>query len=195
MLGVAYALVSVGLPGSPMHAAAGALLGIGFLGWARSVGGGDLDIEALNEASPAYGYRLLLANAMHAAPEGVAIGAAMAVAPDLGLFTAIAIALHNIPEAAVLSTMLIPRGLLRRHAAGLAVAVNVNQVLLAVVTFAIVRAAPAVLPWALGIAFGALVYLVIADLLPQCYRQAGRTGIAVVTVLAMGIVVALGGAR
>jgi zinc transporter, ZIP family len=191
MLGVGYALVAAVLPTAPLPAAAGAVLGVVFLALARIAAGGDLDVENLDHTSPLYGYQVLLSNALHAAPEGIAIGAALSVSPAFGVFTAIAIGLHNVPEGAVLMAMLAPRGVKRRHAASLAIAVNVNQVLLAIVTVAIIHAAPSVLPWALGVAFGSLVYLVIAELLPQCYRQAGRTSIALVTVLAMGVVVAM----
>jgi zinc transporter ZupT len=64
-------------------------------------------------------------------------------------------------------------------------------VLLAVVAYAIVQAAPGTLPWALGFAMGALVQLVMSELLPESYRQAGPRSIALVTVVAMGIVVLL----
>jgi zinc transporter ZupT len=191
MLGVGYALVAVALPAAPASAAGGAVLGVAFLALTRLAAGGDLDVENLDQTSPLYGYQVLLSNALHAAPEGIAIGAALSVSPAFGIFTAVAIGLHNVPEGAVLMAMLAPRGVKRRHATGLAIAVNLNQVLLAIVAAALVHAAPALLPVALGVAFGALVYLVIAELLPQCYRQAGRTSIALVTVLAMGVVVAM----
>jgi len=55
----------------------------------------------------------------------------------------------------------------------------------------IVQAAPGTLPWALGFAMGALVQLVMSELLPESYRQAGPRSIALVTVVAMGIVVLL----
>jgi zinc transporter ZupT len=48
--------------------------------------------------------------------------------------------------------------------------------------------------WALGFAVGSLVYLVMVQLLPESYRQAGQTTIALVTIVSMGIVVLLGGA-
>ena len=79
-------------------------------------------------------------------------------------------------------------------AAALAVATNLNQVLVAVVTFAVVGAAPFLLPWALGFAVGALVQLVLVELLPESYRVAGYTSIAVVASIAMGMVVLLEGA-
>ncbi len=57
----------------------------------------------------------------------------------------------------------------------------------------LVGAVPAVLPWAIGFAVGSLIYLVLAELLPESYRQAGHTSIALVTLVTMGIVVGLGG--
>ena len=67
------------------------------------------------------------------------------------------------------------------------------EVLVAVVVFSLAGVFPGVLPWALGFAVGALLYLLLAELLPESYEQAGHTSIALVTLLAMGIVVALGG--
>ena len=194
MLGAAYALIVAGLDRAPARGAAGALLGIGFVFATHTASGTeDLDLNRLHETSPAYGYQVLLVNTLHAAPEGIAIGAAMAVSLPFGIFMALAIAVHNVPEATVFSSILTSRGVRLRDAAGLSVAANVNQILLAIVTFAIVLAAPSVLPWALGFAAGALIYLVMAELLPECYRQAGRTSIALVTIVAMGMVVWLSG--
>lgn len=194
MLGAAYALMVAGLDRAPARGAAGALLGIAFVFSTHAASGTeDLDLNRLRETGPAYGYQLLLVNTLHAVPEGIAIGAAMAVSLPFGIFMALAIAVHNVPEATVFSSILTSRGVPLRDAAGLSVAANVNQVLLAIVTFAIVSAAPSVLPWALGFAVGALIYLVMAELLPECYRQAGRTSIALVTIVAMGMVVWLSG--
>ncbi len=73
----------------------------------------------------------------------------------------------------------------------LAVAANVNQVAFALAAFLAVSTVPVLLPWTLGFAFGALLYLVMVELLPNSYREAGRTSIALVTIVAMGIVVLL----
>ena len=192
MLGAAYALLVVGVDRVMFSGAAGALLGIGFVYWTHWVSGtAELDLNRLEETSEAYGYKVLLIGAYHSAAEGIAIGVAMAVDVPFGIFMALAIAVHNIPEGTVLCSIVASRGVRHRDAAGLAVATNVSQVLLAVVTFAIVAAAPSVFPWVLGFAVGALVYLVMAELLPECYRQAGPTSIALVTIVAMGIVVLL----
>ena len=44
-----------------------------------------------------------------------------------------------------------------------------------------------------GFAVGSLIYLVLTEQMPACYRQAGRRTMALVTLVAMGIVVLLGG--
>lgn len=194
MLGVAYALLSEGLGQRALPGAGGAILGVAFVRithWAA--GTQDLDLNELDELAPEYGYQVVLVHSLHGAYEGVAIGAAMVVALPFGISMALALAVHNISEAMVLTAILSRRSVRTLHAAGLAVATNVNQVLVAVVTFVLVGALPALFPWALGFAVGALIYLVLSDLLPESYRQSGHTTIAVVTLVAMGIVILLGG--
>lgn len=194
MLGVAYVLLTEGLRDDIVFGALGAVLGLAFVQLTHALTGtAELDLNAIDEVGSAYGYQVVLVNTLHAASEGVAIGVAMVVSVPFGISTAVALALHNIPEGMVLTEILAGRGVRLIHAAALAVAANLNQVLLAVVTFAVVGAAPALLPWVLGFAVGALVQLVLAELLPESYRQAGHTSIAVVALLAMGMVVALGG--
>jgi zinc transporter ZupT len=194
MLGAAYGLLLPGLAFGMTAVAAGAAVGILFVAWTHMASGTEeLDLNRVDDQSAAYGYQVLLVNSLHAAWEGVAIGAAMAVSKPFGIFMALAIAVHNIPEATVLCAILVGRGVSVANAAGLAVAANVSQVLLAIVTYAIVQSAPGVLPWALGFAVGAMIQLVMSELLPQSYRQAGHRSIALVTVIAMGIVVFLRG--
>lgn len=194
MLGVAYSLMTLGLPNGVLAGAGGAVLGLAAVRLSHAgTGTEDLDLNQLDELAPTYGYQVVLVNTIHSAYEGVAIGAAMLVSVPFGISMAVALAVHNIPEAMVLTAILDARGVRRPHTTALAVATNLNQVLLAVVTFAVVGALPGLLPWALGFAVGALLYLVLAELLPESYRQAGHTSIAVVTLVAMGIVVALAG--
>lgn len=195
MIGVAYMLLTVGLEEGALRGAMGALLGIAFVRATHAATGtGELDLERAEVAGPAHGYRVILVDTLHAAHEGVAIGVAMLISLPFGIGMALALAVHNIPEAVVLTEMLADRGLRTAQAGALAVAVNLNQVLLAVTTFAVVGAAPALMPWATGFAVGALLYLVLVELLPESYHQAGSTSIALVTLVAMAMVVLLAGA-
>ncbi|MDH3525863.1 MAG: ZIP family metal transporter [Acidobacteriota bacterium] len=194
MLGAAWALASA-VDGAPLASAVGALVGVLYSAWThRVLGTEDLELNRLSEIDAVYGYQILLVNTLHSASEGVAIGVAMAVHLPFGAFLAVAIGVHNIPEAVVLCEVLRGRGLRPGQAAGLAVATNLSQVLLSVVVFAVVGAAPAMLPGALGFAVGALIYLVLVELLPESYREAGPTTIAIVTTVVMGVVVLLRGA-
>lgn len=195
MLGVAYALLYEGLPDRVLQGAGGALLGLAFVRLARvGTGTEEMDLNNLDDVGPAYGYQVVLVNTLHSAYEGVAIGAAMLVSLPFGISMALALAVHNIPEAMALTAILAGRGVDLHHAAGLAVATNANQVLVSIVVFVVVGALPVLLPWAIGFAVGALIYLLMVELLPESYKQAGHTSIALVTLVAMGIVVALGGA-
>jgi zinc transporter ZupT len=194
MLGVAYAMLTLGQADGIVPAGAGALLGIGFVILTHSATGTtELDLNRLDDTRPEYGYQVILVNTMHAAHEGIAIGAAMHVSLPFGISMALALAVHNIPEAMVLSAILNSRGVRLHHMAGLTVAANLNQVLLAVVTFALLRAVPLLLPWIVGFSVGGLIYLVLVELLPESYRQAGRTSIALVAIVAMVVVVLLTG--
>ena len=193
MLGVAFTLgvvpeveaVSTGL---------GALAGLLLVaGTRRATGTESLDLNRLDEEAPAYGYQVALVQSIHAAAEGVAIGAAVAASLPFGLFTAATMAVHNVPEATVLATVQRARGVRLRTAALIVVGVNLPQAFLAVASWAVIHAAPAVLPWALGLAAGMLIHLVMVELLPESYREAGHTSIAVVTSVAMSAVALLMG--
>jgi zinc transporter ZupT len=194
MLGVAYALLTAGMDRGALPTALAAVLGVTFVFTTHALTGtADLDLNSLDSTRPEYGYQVVLLNTLHAAHEGVALGAAMAVSLPFGIPMALALAVHNVPEATILGAIVSGRGVRLPTAALLAIATNSQQVLLALVTFTVTMAAPVVLPWALGFAVGALTYLVLVELLPESYRQAGHTSIALVALVAMGIVVLLRG--
>ncbi len=201
MLGAAYmlsALVPAPVkPGSvrpELLEAIGAVLGISFIYWTHvAVGTAGVELNRARAEDPLHGYRILMVNGLHSASEGLAMAVAMVINLEFGVLVALALAVHNIPEATVLAAVLHGRGLNLRQIAGLAVATNLSQILLAVATYSVVIAAPATLPWVQGFAVGTLVQLVLIELLPESYREAGQTSIAAVTVVALGVVVLIQG--
>jgi len=194
MLGVAYTLLTEGLSGALIAGGVGTLLGVAFVRMAHAVTGtGELDVERVEASDPASGSKAILLEALHAADEGVAIGVAMTVSLPLGIAMAVALAAHNIPEVMVLSTVLARRGVGAPRTAAVGVAVNLNQVLLAVLAYGLLTLLPGALPLVAGFAVGALIYRSLVELLPESYEQAGETSIAMVTLLAMGVVVVLAG--
>ena len=194
MIGVAYTLLHEGLGGALAAGGSGTLVGIVFVRATHTATGtGELDLERPEGAGADYSYKALLVDSLHAADEGVAIGVAMVVSEPLGIAMAAALAVHNVPEAMVLNSVLTSRGMKPSRSSFLSVVVNVNQVLLAIVTFTLVGLWPWLLPLVAGFAVGALIYRALVELLPESYRQAGQTSIAVVTLLAIGVVVLLAG--
>jgi zinc transporter, ZIP family len=181
MLGIAFAVLSAALPLSPVAGTVGAAVGVCVVHLFGKLAGSS-EVPA----------RAVLASALHSAAEGIAIGAATAFGAAFGSFLVLTFAFHNVSEGAVLGSTL-AGGRRPRAATGAAMLARTGQPLLAVATLLAVGAVPALLPWALGVAFGALVYLVLAELLPASYHQSGRTSIAVVVSVAAGIVALLGG--
>lgn len=183
MLGAGYLLMDAGLTRATLLASAGAALGI-LATFAVHVWLGI-------GTRPVVAYA---ASAVHSAPEGVAMGAAMALSPAFGFFVVLTFALHNISESAGVISSLEAGGQARSRATLLAIGARATQILLALLAYVVATRSAVALAVTLGFAFGALVYLCIAELLPDAYRGAGRTSIAVVASVAAGVVSILGGA-
>jgi zinc transporter ZupT len=193
MLGAAFVLTTV--PDAlPVAAALGGVLGVAFIAVTHAMTGLDtLDLSRPRLEDPTAAPRLVALHALHACTEGVAIGVAMAVDLSLGVFMALAIAVHNVPEAALLSGATLRQGAGGAAGVRLVVLSNAGQPALAVASWFVVATVPASLPWVLGFAVGALLTLVMTELLPASYREAGSTSIALVASVALGLVVLLGG--
>jgi len=184
MLGVAYALVAPSVARAPWATAAGAALACTLL-WLPHAGT-RADVDPGASAA-------VRASARHSAAEGVAIGAAVALGMRFAVVLALTLVVHNVSEGAVLGAALRGEGRGGASAARAATLARAGQVLFAFATATLVALVPAALPWALGAGFGALVYLLFAELLPGSYAAVGRTGIAIVVSLGLGIVALLGG--
>ncbi|MEZ4414802.1 MAG: ZIP family metal transporter [Gemmatimonadota bacterium] len=192
MFGAAYALILATFAQAVWPAVAGAFLGVALVhGTHRWSGTAELELNRQHEPDPIYGYQVFMVQALHSAWEGVAIGAAAALDLELGLILIGVLAVHNIAEAVLLLAVLRSRGVPIGLASTLAVLSNGAQVLLAVATMAVLTSTPAVLPWVAGFAVGALVHLVLVELLPEAYREAGPTSIALLTSAAIGVAILL----
>ncbi len=190
LLGASYALaggmmVSVSffdlvLPG--LHRGAVWELAAGFLGgslffWLghRFVAEREWSVAGLRGAG---GRRVLLILAtmfVHSFPEGVAVGVGYGAGErELGLFIALAIALHNIPEGLAISLPMAAEGVGFWRCAGYSVLSSVPQPLAAVPAVLTVVVSRELLPAGLGFAAGAMTYLVLAELLPESLERSGR---------------------
>ncbi len=195
MLGAGYILMAEAIGGAPpLPPVLGAVLGVAYIYLTHRFSGTE-EIDTLPEerVGAAQEHQLLLLFSLHSAPEGIAIGAAMAVNLHLGIFMASALAIHNIAEAMTLNWVLLNRRVSLVHSAALGVFTNVPQVLMALVSFAILSAARGLLPWTLGFAAGAMVYLMLTELLPASYKNGEHTRIALLVSFSAGGLVLLEG--
>lgn len=117
---------------------------------------------------------------VHSAAEGIGVGAAFGGGATFGLVIAIAIAIHNVPEGLAISLVLVPRGTSVHAAAGWSIFSSLPQPLLAVPAFLFVDAFSSILPIGLGFAAGAMVWMVIGELLPEALAMAPRRVVAIV---------------
>lgn len=121
---------------------------------------------------------------LHSVPEGVAVGVGFASeshlqsAAGLGTFIAIAIAIHNIPEGLAVALPMRSRGASVWKCFWFAALTSLPQPLAAVpATLAVWFFKPLMLPM-LGFAAGAMMYLVIVELIPNALESRSRTQIA-----------------
>jgi zinc transporter, ZIP family len=193
MLAASFGLIYEGVNYGLFRTLAGALLGLGFIVAARRLlrqnehpavfaGMGGLDARKA----------LLIVGVMtvHSFTEGVGIGVAFGGGEALGLFISLALAVHNIPEGLAISLVLVPRGVGWVRAAWWSIFSSLPQPLMAVPAFLFVEVFRELLPYGLGFAAGAMIWMVFSELVPDALEEASENLIAVVITLSIVAMVA-----
>lgn len=124
----------------------------------------------------------------HSFAEGIGVGVSYGDGSSFGVFISFAIAVHNIPEGLAISLVLIPRGVSAWKAAGWSIFSSLPQPLMAIPSFLFVLVFRPFLPVGLGLAAGAMFYMVFTELLPEAFEDIAKpnaVGILVVTAVAM----------
>jgi ZIP family zinc transporter len=114
----------------------------------------------INNAS---GLTLFLVMALHNLPEGLAIGTSEVVSK--GLSMTLAIAMHDIPEGVAVAAAFISGGMKKSKAVLLAGVSGVPTVIGAVIGWHLGNILPAWVAIALGLAAGAMLYVVFVEML------------------------------
>ena len=129
---------------------------------------------------------------VHSLPEGFAIGAAYASdTAGLSLFVITAIAIHNIPEGTSIAVPMSQAGYSFGRQFWAAVATSIPQPIGAVIAYLLVEQVAATLPISLGFAAGAMLALVVVELVPQGWKE-GRRGVLLGFAAGAVLMVALG---
>ena len=115
--------------------------------------------------------RLLGADAFHNAADGAAIAAGFLISPRLGVMTAVAVIVHEVPEEVADYVLLRHGGLSRGRAIVALTAVQFTAAVGAAVTLVSTTSWQRMSGVVLGIATGTFVYIAIFDLLPDVLRD------------------------
>jgi zinc transporter ZupT len=120
---------------------------------------------------------------IHSFAEGVGIGVAFGDGLAFGLFITIALAIHNIPEGLAVGLSLMPKGVSAGKSAWYAFLTSLPQPLVAIPAFIFVTLFLPLLPFGLGFAAGAMIWLVFAELIPESLDDIGADAMAVAATL------------
>jgi len=131
---------------------------------------------------------LLIAITLHNIPEGMAVGLAWPLALGIGI--------QNFPEGAAVSLPLRKSGLSRTKAFLLGSATGIVEPVFGCLAILVARQATILMPWLLAFAAGAMIYVVVEELIPEAHlgerSTIGTLGVITGFLLMMILDVSLG---
>lgn len=147
---------------------------------------------------------LVLAVTLHNIPEGMAVGLAFGLAatgnPTVTIASAIVLAvgigLQNFPEGAAISLPLKKEGLSNTKAFIIGASSGIVEPIGGVIAVLVVGSIQGVMPWFLSFAAGAMIYVVVEELIPEAtkgeHSNIGTIGVMIGFLIMMILDVALG---
>jgi ZIP family zinc transporter len=123
-------------------------------------------------------WMIVLAITLHNFPEGLAVGVGFG-ADDLGnaLVLMIGIGIQNMPEGLVVAIALVAAGWSRPRAFGVALLTGLVEPVGGLVGAAVVDLVSVLLPWGLGIAAGAMLFVISHEIIPETHRRGSQAGV------------------
>jgi ZIP family zinc transporter len=147
---------------------------------------------------------LISAVTLHNIPEGMAVGLSFSLAvqhndPAMyasALAPALGIGIQNFPEGAAISLPLLQEGLSKRKAFGLGCLSGAVEPVFGFLAMLLAALLGPVMPWLLSFAAGAMIYVVVEELIPEAqldeHSHAGTLGFMAGFLIMMVLDVALG---
>jgi len=177
-----------------LPASAGMLLGVVFLALLDSL---LPNLRRSAGATQRQSALLVTAITLHNVPEGMAVGLAFALAASGEKFAgaialALGIGIQNFPEGAAIALPLRQEGKSRRRAFLGGMFSGVVEPIFGVLVVLAAGWATPLMPWLLSFAAGAMLYVVVEELVPQAHSRAGTCGFVGGFLIMMVLDVALG---
>lgn len=173
MLSASYNLIFEGYKQGEWMTLAGMAAGVALVVFSESWMNRKFDLDVKDLAGAGSKKMLLFLGIMtvHSFAEGVSVGVSFASTMEFGIFIAIAIAVHNIPEGLAISLVMVPQGTSPMKAVGWSIFSSLPQPLMAVPAFIFVDTFKEYLPFGLGLAAGAMIWMVFAELIPEALEK------------------------
>lgn len=142
---------------------------------------------------------LMLAITLHHIPEGIAIGVAAGAmasgAPGTSLGATLALALglgiQNMPEGLAVGALLRREGLSRRRAILAGAMTGIVEPFAAAFGALMVGVSTSILPYGLAFAAGAMIFIVIEELVPECQRSGHADSAVLAAIVGFTLMTAL----
>lgn len=187
MLGASHNLISEGAKLSPGRVFLGMLLGLLAIVAANAIirKRGTVEVADLKGAGARKAFLILAIMTVHSFAEGISVGVSFAGTSNLGLFITTAIAIHNIPEGLAISLVLVSRGASVLQAALWSIFTSLPQPVMAVPAYLFVKTFEPLLPVGLGLAAGAMIWMIFAELVPDALENSSSQSVGISVVLAL----------
>jgi zinc transporter ZupT len=151
---------------------------------------GEVEVADLQGANAAKAMLTLGIMTAHSFAEGVGVGVSFAGSEGLGAYITTAIAFHNVPEGLAIALVLVPRGTPVWKAALWAIFTSLPQPIMAVPSYLFVETFRPFLPVGLGLAAGAMIWMVFSELVPDALEKVDKGSAATATTLAFSAMMA-----
>jgi ZIP family zinc transporter len=194
---VAGLLIPAMQEGSPAEVLGGLAVGIGFLALVRWRFHPEASFMGRSGPGTRTSALVFLVLFVHSLPEGFAVGTAFASdRAGLSLFVILAISIQNIPEGTSVAIPMAEAGFGRGRQFWAAVATSAPQPLGALIAYFAVEQINGLLPFSFAFAAGAMLALIVVEMLPEAYATGERArpnaGIAAGAALMLALSLLLG---
>lgn len=174
---VAGLLIPAGEEGSTVEVLGGFAVGVAFLAFARRRFSPDAGFMGRTGRGARTSALVFLVLFVHSLPEGFAVGTAFASdRAGLSLFVILAIAIQNVPEGTSVAIPMAEAGFGRGRQFWAAVATSAPQPVGALIAFLAVEEIAGLLPVSFAFAAGAMLSLIVVEMLPAAFADRARVG-------------------
>lgn len=136
----------------------------------------------------ASGWMILFGDGFHNLLDGVLIAAAFMTDTHLGVVTALAVIVHEIPQEVGDLAILLQGGMSRSSALWLNLAASLTSVIGGVVAYFALGSVLGILPYAITLAAASFIYIAVADLIPGLHKRVdAESGLQQFALISLGV--------